>query len=133
MTEIFKPAADITLYCRFCHKTVHANLHRSIAGSGKILDKDATFEYICSKCHRSHCFYGKDLIEGKENSTIEQPEVNEFEPRTYRISGHYLIGEEIIHPSYTRIGKVVGKEPGIPNRILVKFGKNIIPLVEDLN
>ncbi len=116
-----------------------ATLERGIAGTGRVVDKEATFEYICTKCHRSHCFYGKDIIEAvpvnedeKEKQPSEEAETAEAEVREYVPTGHYLIGEEISHPSHEVPGLIVGKEPGIPNRIIVQFGKVITPLVEDI-
>ncbi len=139
MAKSFTPVEELLLYCRFCRKTMPATLERGIAGSGRTVDKNATFEYICTKCHRSHCYYGNDIIEAVEipedaentESSETAPE-SETEPREYKTSEHFLIGEEITHPSYDTAGQIVGKEPGIPNRILVKFGKVITQFVEDI-
>ena len=145
MAVSFTPVEELLLYCRFCSKTLPAVLERGIAGSGRTVDKNSTFEYICSKCHRSHCYYGNDIIEAKElpeeaensegaekKESTEPVEEQEVEAREYKTTEHYLIGESISHPSYDNVGQIVGKEPGIPNRILVKFGKNITQLVEDI-
>lgn len=131
MAEPFTPADELQIYCRFCKKTLPAQLERSIAGSGRVVDKNSTFEYICSRCHRPHCFFGKDIIQVlKEDSEKETPEL---EPREYKISEHFLVGEKITHPSYECVGTIVGKEPGNPNRLLVKFEKALASFVEDIN
>jgi hypothetical protein len=131
MAETFTPAETLLIYCRFCKKTVPAQLERSIAGSGRVVDKDSTFEYICSRCHRPHCFMGKDIVPLSElESEGESPE---SEPREYKITDHFLVGEKITHPSYECVGTIVGKDPGSPNRLLVKFEKTIATLVEDVN
>jgi hypothetical protein len=139
MAKSFSPVEELLLYCRFCRKTLPAALERGIAGSGRTVDKNATFEYICSKCHRSHCYYGNDIMEATEvPEDAENAEDSkattetETERREYKTSEHYLIGEVITHPSYETAGQIVGKEPGIPNRILVKFGKVITQFVEDI-
>lgn len=131
MAETFTPAEILQIYCRFCKKTLPAQLERSIAGSGRVVDKGATFEYICSKCHRPHCYYGKDIIE--EKILTEPNDIKISEPRKYKISEHFLIGEKISHPSFDTIGMVVGKDPGNPTKLLVKFEKTITTLVEDIN
>ncbi len=128
--EPYKPAEELQIYCRFCKKTLAAQLERSIAGSGRTIDKQSSFEYICSRCHRSHCFFGKDLIKLQE--TDENTEIPEPEARAYNISEHFLVGERITHPSFETVGTIVGKEPGNPNRILVKFEKVITEFVEDI-
>ncbi len=133
MAETFTPAETLQIYCRFCKKTLPAQLERSIAGSGRVVDRDSTFEYICSRCHRPHCFCGNDIIPITESDTESDEETSEQEPREYKISDHFLVGEKITHPSYECIGTIVGKDPGSPNRLLVKFEKTIATLVEDIN
>lgn len=132
MSTSFKPCEELRLYCRFCKKTVSAHLERSIADSGKALNKESTYEYVCSKCHRPHCFHGKDII-AEAVCCEEEEHVEEKAPRTYDITEHYLIGERIIHPSHDTVGTIVGKVPGNPNHLLVKFAKSIVKLVEDIN
>jgi len=131
MAETFTPAETLQIYCRFCKKTLEAQLERSIAGSGRIVDKDSTFEYICSRCHRPHCFFGRDIIQ--VSKTESEEETPEQEPREYKITDHFLVGEKITHPSYECVGTIVGKDPGSPNRLRVKFEKTIATLVEDIN
>jgi hypothetical protein len=131
-SQSFCPAEVLEIYCRFCKKTLPAQLERSIAGSGRIVDKASTFEYICSRCHRPHCFHGNDIISEPAPPALDEPE-NELKPRPYLISEHYLIGEKIMHPSYDCPGTIVGKYPGNPNRLFVKFEKIITTLVEDVN
>lgn len=131
MAETFSPAEVLQIYCRFCKKTLPAQLERSIAGSGRVLDKNSTYEYICSRCHRPHCFFGKDIIQNQ--NTDEEEESPELEPREYKVSEHFHVGEKITHPSYETVGTIVGKFPGNPNRLLVKFEKTIASLVEDVN
>lgn len=131
MAESFKPASELNLYCRFCKSTLPAQLERGIAGSGRIVNKESTFEYVCPKCQKSHYFFGKDLITesgGEEEKSSETEE----KPRAYKTTECYLIGEKIQHPSYKSVGTIVGKNPGVPNRLLVKFEKTITPLVEGI-
>jgi|GEM_PF-681203 len=132
MPETFKPAFELQLYCRFCRSTLPAQLERSIAGSGRTIDKEASFEYICPKCQKSHFFHGKDIIEDIPEEPKAPPKIK-FEPKKYKISERFLIGEKISHPSYESIGIVVGKDPGVPNKVLVKFEKTIASLVEGIN
>ena len=58
----FSPIGEMKIYCRFCKKVLPVKLERSIADSGKTVDSSSTYEYICTKCGRSHCFYGEDLL-----------------------------------------------------------------------
>lgn len=157
MATSFIPANELDIYCRFCKKVISSVLERSIAGSGRTVNRESTYEYICTKCHRAHCFYGTDIIEAiPEDTTAEndvkekavakdgekiakkdegatEPVVTEQEPREYSISDHFLIGEKIKHPSYEAIGTIVGKNPGLTNQIQVKFEKVLVKLVEDVN
>lgn len=139
MADSFSPAKELLLYCRFCKKTNMVQLERSIAGTGRVIDINSTFEYICTRCHRTHCFYGKDIITEVETEQSDEPKEekvpeNEIPEnvREYKLTEHFLIGERITHPSYECVGIVVGKNPGIPNQILVKFEKVITTLVEDI-
>ncbi len=127
----YTPAEELLIFCRFCKKALPAQLERSIAGSGRLINKDSTFEYICSRCHRPHCFYGKDLIEVTKTDE-ENTEKVEPEPREYKINEHFRVGERITHPSYETVGIIVGKDPGNPNRLRVKFEKIITSFVEDI-
>lgn len=132
MADTFKPATELQLFCRFCKATLPAQLERSIADSGRSIDKESTFEYICPKCQKSHYFFGKDIIEDPEIDEEETTDA-ESEPREYNTNEHFLIGEKIKHPSYKTIGVIVGKNPGNPTRLLVKFEKTITPLVEGIS
>jgi hypothetical protein len=129
MVTAFAPVVKLELFCRFCKKTHPAQLERSIAGTGKVLDRDSSYEYVCSRCHRPHCFFGKDIIGQESDSLIDGENI----PRVYKITDHFLVGEKIIHPSYKSVGKVVGKDPGKPARLVVKFERSIALLVEDIN
>lgn len=129
MASTFTPPNQLQIYCRFCKKTVLAPLERSIAGRGKDLDKESSFEYVCTHCRRPHCYYGKDLI---ENTMAIFAENSSSTPRNYKTTERFLVGEKIIHPSYKSIGTVVGKYPGMPTRLIVKFEKNIVSLVEGI-
>jgi hypothetical protein len=114
-TEAFAPIEEAEIFCRFCQKTLPASLDRSIAGNGRVVDKDATFEYSCSKCGKSFCFSGNDLkSQGAEKE----------EPREYIPKNHYVIGEIINHKKFKETGLIVGKDPGAPTKILVKFEKS---------
>jgi len=58
----FTPVDELVIFCRFCQKTYPAQLDRSIAGNGRVVDKESTFEYFCTKCRKTFCFSGKDLV-----------------------------------------------------------------------
>jgi hypothetical protein len=125
--ETFSPVEDVEIFCRFCQKTLPAQLDRSIAGNGRTVDKESTFEYSCSKCGKTFCYSGKDLKEQKE-----LPE-EASKPRDYLPKNHYVIGETIIHKKFKENGRVVGKDHGSPTRILVLFEKSgLKKLVEDI-
>ncbi len=126
-TEAFSPIEEAEIFCRFCQKTQPASLDRCIAGNGRVVDKDATFEYSCSKCGKSFCFSGNDL---KEQSATEKKAA---EPREYIPKNHYVIGEIINHKKFKENGLIVGKDPGTPTKIMVKFEKSgLKKLVEDI-
>ncbi|HUI90861.1 MAG TPA: hypothetical protein VLX68_01315 [Chitinivibrionales bacterium] len=123
----FSPVADLTAYCRFCQKTLPAQLDRSIAGNGRLLDKEATFEYFCTKCRKTFCYSGKDLLASEEAVKKDCP------TRDYIPKNHYVIGETITHKKFKDKGLVVGKDKGVPTRILVQFEKSgLRKLVEDI-
>jgi hypothetical protein len=125
-TDTFSPVEGIDIFCRFCQKILPAQLDRSIAGNGRTVDKDATFEYSCSKCGKTFCFSGNDLKEKKEP-------VEEMEAREYLPQNHYVIGETIVHKKFKETGLIVGKDKGSPTRILIKFEKSgLKKLVEDI-
>ncbi|MBN1983676.1 MAG: hypothetical protein JW795_19230 [Chitinivibrionales bacterium] len=132
MAQHFTPPTQLQLYCRFCKKTVFAPLERCIAGSGKELDKESTFEYVCTHCRRPHCYYGRDILEECAMNLVNGQSTTAL-PRTYKISERFLVGEKIIHPSYKSIGIVVGKHPGMPTKLIVKFEKSIVSLVEGIH
>ena len=126
-SENFSPVEEVEIFCRFCQKTLPAQLDRSIAGNGRTVDKDGTFEYSCSKCGKTFCFSGNDLMEKKE------PAAEQLELRDYATKNHYCIGETIIHKKFKENGVVVGKDHGSPTKILVRFEKSgIKKLVEDI-
>jgi hypothetical protein len=133
LNQAFLPVGELSIFCRHCQKVMPAQLERSIAGSGKIVDIDSTFEYFCSKCHRTICYCGKDIIENAVPPKESIPEPREYDPKH-----HFLVGEVIKHTTFQEKGKVVGKDLGTPSRILVQFEKsglrklveNIIPKVE---
>jgi hypothetical protein len=116
MASSFTPLNEPTLYCRFCKKVIPFQLERSIAGSGRTVDRASTFEYVCTKCHKTTCFSGQDLIAAEKVD-------GEEEPRGYTADEHFLIGEVISHDSFQDTGTVVGKDPGSPSRIMVQFEK----------
>ena len=125
--ESFAPIEEAEIFCRFCQKTQPASLDRSIAGNGRVVDKDATFEYSCSKCGKTFCFSGNDLKEQKEAAEEAS------EPREYIPKNHYVIGEVINHKKFKENGLIVGKDHGAPTKILVKFEKSgLKKLVEDI-
>jgi Zn-finger protein len=123
----FTPVSEILAYCRFCQKPMPAQLDRSIAENGRILDKEATYEYSCIKCHKTFCFSGNDLI-SKELANKNNEQIREYLPKN-----HYLIGEKISHKKFKDKGIVIGKEYGKPTKIFVQFEKNgLKKLVEDI-
>ena len=123
----FAPVEELNIFCRFCQKTYPAQLDRSIAGAGRVVDKEGTFEYLCTKCRKTFCFSGKDLAPAPD------AEKEAAEPRQYVPSEHYYIGEKIVHKQFKDIGFVVGKDRGAPARILVQFEKSgLKKLVEDI-
>jgi hypothetical protein len=127
MSEAFRPAMNITVYCRFCKKVLPAQLDRSIAANGKTVDRESTFEYSCSKCSRTFCFPGTDLPDGSADAKSES------QPRDYSTKLHYLIGDVVHHKKFKEQGSVVCKESGEPSRILVHFAKaGMKKLVEDV-
>jgi hypothetical protein len=125
--DTFSPVAEVEIFCRFCQKTLPAQLDRSIAGNGRTVDKDATFEYSCSKCGKSFCYSGNDLKAHVED------EKSPAKPRDYTPKERYVIGEVITHKKFKENGLVVGKDQGKPTKILVQFKKSgLKKLVEDI-
>jgi hypothetical protein len=123
----FAPVEELNAYCRFCQKVLPAHLDRSIAGNGRLVDKESTFEYFCTKCRKTFCYTGKDLL------SAEDAAKQDAEPKEYIPKNHYLIGEKINHKKFKDIGLVVGKDRGVPARILVQFEKSgFKKLVEDI-
>jgi hypothetical protein len=126
MNTAFAPVENLELYCRFCKKVIEFHLERSIAGSGRIVDKQSTFEYFCTKCHHTVCISGQDLLESCGGKTV-----SDTIPREYLCKERYLIGEVIRHTSLKDKGTIVGKDIGNPSRIIVQFQKlGIKKLVE---
>ena len=122
----FSPVEHLDLFCRFCGKTNPAQLDRSIAENGRTVDRNSIFEYYCTKCLKTVCFSGNDLL--------EQPEEEKTEPhRDYRPSEHFVIGETIFHKVFNELGTVVGKEHGHHGKILVNFEKSgLKKLIQDM-
>lgn len=120
MASTFTPVDEITVYCRFCKKVLPAVLDRSIAGNGKTVDKASTFEYYCTKCYRTFCYSGSDLMPKQ----TEGEEAEQSEQRDYVPSEEYVIGDLIFHKKFKDRGSVVDKDLGTPRRILVNFEKN---------
>lgn len=108
----FTPTEEVQLFCRFCKKVMPAQLERSIAGSGRTVDKESTFEYYCTKCHHTTCMSGTDLLAA---------DVEESDPREYTANEMFVVGEVIRHAKFEDTGVVVGKDLGTPSRILVQF------------
>jgi hypothetical protein len=128
LNQAFLPVKELSIFCRHCQKVMPAQLERSIAGSGKVVDIESTFEYFCSKCHRTICYCGNDII---ENNALPHDTIPE--PREYSPTAHFLVGETISHSSFQEKGKVVGKDLGTPSRILVQFEKSgLRKLVENI-
>jgi hypothetical protein len=127
MNNSFAPTETLEMFCRFCKKVIEFKLERSIAGTGRIVDKESTFEYFCTKCHHTICFSGKDL------PGAEDPKKTEEKPREYISKERYVVGEVIRHASFKDNGTVVGKDIGSPSRIIVQFQKKGLKrLVEEV-
>ncbi len=124
MPTLFTPVENLNLYCRFCKKITAMQLDRSIAEAGKTVDKKSTFEFCCSKCLKTVCFNGNDLM-----AVDDIPE----DTREYSPKEHFFLGEEIFHKKFKEKGVVVGNESGNSNRILVQFEKaGVVKLIQDL-
>ena len=124
MSATFSPLEELNLFCRFCNKVLPAQLDRSIAENGRTVDRTSTYEYYCTKCFKTACFSGADLL---EQSSKDLP------PRTYKPSDHFHIGETIFHHKFNETGVVVGKDHGTPSRILVQFTDcGLKKLIQDL-
>lgn len=124
---VFVPVENLDLFCRFCDKVTPAQLDRSIAGNGRTIDKNSTFEYYCSKCFKTACYSGNDLIEQAKTKNDKIP------PREYSPREHYLIGERVLHKKFKETGVVVSKFTGSPSRILLDFPKHgLVRLVQDM-
>ena len=117
MSVAFAPVETVEIFCRFCGKVTTGQLDRSIAGNGRTIDKNSTFEYYCTKCFKTACYSGNDLLEASKLKTEEKP-------REYTPHDHYFIGERIFHKKLKEIGLVVSKDTGTPSRILVQFDKS---------
>ncbi len=127
MSSPFLPVEDVEIFCRFCNKLTSAQLDRSIAENGRTVDRSSTFEYLCSKCLKTFCFSGNDLLEQQKSDAPVPP------PHEYRPGDHFLIGESVQHKKWKDSGIVVGKDNGTPGRILVNFEKSgLKKLIEDL-
>jgi hypothetical protein len=126
MSAPFIPAETLEVFCRFCGKITPNQLERSIAGNGRTIDKNATFEYYCTKCFKTACFSGNDLL--------EQPKPDgKDEARDYSPHDHFVIGERLFHKKFKESGLVVSKDSGTPSSVLVSFEKaGLKKLVQDI-
>jgi len=123
----FIPPEEIEIFCRYCKKNTIAQLSRSIADSGRTIDRNATFEYTCTKCNKTFCFSGQDLI-AKEAFEDDATDTREYAP-----TEKYYIGETIFHKKFNEEGRVVNKDLGDPQRLLVSFkSAGLIKLVEGI-
>jgi hypothetical protein len=128
MSLRFNPTEELELFCRFCEKILPAQLDRSIAENGKIVDKNSVFEYYCTKCFKTICISGEDLIDETERKASSSEDTRPYSPRD-----HYFIGEKLFHNAFKESGVVVGKENSVPVKILVYFERNgLKKLVMDL-
>jgi hypothetical protein len=134
MSILFTPQETLELFCRFCEKVTTCQLDRSIAGNGRTIDRNSTFEYYCTKCFKTACFSGNDLLEQvKQAQGTKQASAAKPQPREYAPSERYFIGERIMHKKFKETGIVVNKENGTPRRILVLFNKaGLKKLVESM-
>ena len=128
MSSNFTPIEELELFCRHCGKIMPAQLDRSIAENGRTVDKNSTFEYYCTKCSKTVCYTGTDLLE----QTTEEMLKLLLPPVSYSMSSHFVVGEKINHKKF-KVGTVVGKDHGTPSKILVNFDKTgIKKLIQDL-
>lgn len=118
MSSNFYPIDEFEIFCRFCEKITIAHLDRSIAENGKIVDRSSTFEYYCTRCMKTFCFCGTDLLEHNKNDQ----QINEL--RNYSPRLHFFVGETIHHKQFNENGTVVGIDNGTPSKIIVNFPKN---------
>lgn len=146
MSSAFSPIEEFDLLCRFCGKIHPAQLDRSIAEKGRTVDRNSTFEYFCTKCQKTVCFKGTDLLEKPaSNSDSEKDEENKnqeedkqtnntpVEILDYSPKNHYHIGEWIKHKKFKENGLIVGIDNGKPKKIIVNFEKSgIKKLIEDI-
>lgn len=127
MSTNFTPVDEFENYCRFCEKIATAQLDRSIAENGKTVTRNSTFEYYCTKCMKTFCFCGTDLLEQEKLTQNGKP------PRDYTPREHFFIGETIHHKQFKESGVVVGKDNGTPSKILVNFPKiGLRKLIQDM-
>ncbi|NLW31113.1 MAG: hypothetical protein GXY77_06625 [Fibrobacter sp.] len=148
MSSAFSPIEEFELLCRYCGKIHPAQLDRSIAENGRTVDRNSTFEYFCTKCQKTVCFKGNDLLEKPvSNSESDSEENNEDKNQNeekptdntpakildYSPKNHYHIGEWIKHKKFKENGLIVGIDNGTPNKIIVNFEKSgIKKLIEDI-
>ena len=124
MSIQFQPVETLELFCRFCEKVTTCQLDRSIAGNGRTIDRNSTFEYYCTKCFKTACFSGNDLVEQLKPAAGTKPQpAAKQQPREYSPHERFRIGECISHKKIKENGLVVNKENGTPRRILVQFSK----------
>ncbi len=124
MSATFSPIEELDLFCRFCNKVIPAQLDRSIAENGRVLDRLSTFEYYCTKCFKTACYTGTDLLE--QNTQIDTP-------RVYKPTDHFFLGETIFHQNFNEKGVVVGKDNGTPGKIMVLFeNSGLKKLIQDM-
>jgi hypothetical protein len=127
MSVTFIPVETLELFCRFCEKVTTGQLDRSIAGNGRTIDRNSTFEYYCTKCFKTACFSGNDLLEQLKTAATNK------QPREYTPHEHYYIGERIYHKKFKESGLIVNKDSGTPSRLLVLFNKaGLKKLVQDM-
>jgi len=127
MSAQFNPINEVKIFCRFCGKITEAHLDRCIAENGKIVDRTSIFEYYCTRCLKTFCFSGTDILEQRKNAILID------EMRNYTPREHFFIGEFIHHDQFKETGVVVGKDQGSPSRIVVNFPKTgLRRLVQDM-
>jgi len=130
MSVVFTPVETLELYCRFCEKVTPCQLDRSIAGNGRTIDRNSTFEYYCTKCFKTACFSGNDLQELPKTKSKSEKDAP---AREYKPTDHYYIGDRVSHKKFKETGLVVSKDPGTPSRILVQFAKaGLKKLIQDM-
>ena len=111
-----RPTLLLTIFCRYCGKIGPAKFDRCLPAESSSPNNATRCEYICSHCRRVIGLNMNDIA-----AIPATPPTSAELVRPYTVTGSFLIGERLSHPSYPKTGLVVGKEGGSPACILVSF------------